>query len=294
MGKWRMPDFAEIRLSQKDGSPPQTVVGARPPGESGVSIARVRFDRVARISAASRRHLIFLQTSQRVPIECRMDGRISRHQADTGSLAICPAEVEGFAETAETETSIGLLLIAVDPGQLALAAAEDASVDARLDIRLSGRDPKLLAIAHLLSVESGSGYPNGSLYWSEMTNRLLGRLVQCHSSKLGTPVRGRLGHQALQKIRSYVMANLGEPIQVDDLAALAGRSAFHFSRVFSRSVGMTPYRYVIHLRLQAALALIREKRMSLAEIAADTGFADQSHMSRWIRRVHGIAPSALS
>jgi AraC family transcriptional regulator len=290
----RMSDFAEIRLSQKDGRPPQTVAAARPPGESGVSIARVRFDGVARISSASRRHLIFLQTSTRVPIECRMDGRVSRHQADTGSLAICPAEVEGSAETAETAASIGLLLIAVNPCQLALAAAEDAAVDARLDICLSGRDPELLGIAHLLAAQSGSGYPNGSLYWNDMTNRLLGRLVQCHSSKPGIPVRGRLGHQALQKIRSYVMANLGEPIQVDDLAALAGRSAFHFSRVFSRSVGMTPYRYVIHLRLQAALALIREKRMSLAEIAADTGFADQSHMSRWIRRVHGIAPSALS
>jgi AraC family transcriptional regulator len=290
----RMPDFAEIRLSQKDGSLPQIVVAARPPGESGVSIARVRFDRVARISAASRQHLIFLQTSQRVPIECRMDGRVSRHQADTGSLAICPAEIEASAETAETEKSIGLLLIAVDPGQLALAAAEDTSVDARLDIRLSGRDPKLLAIAQQLAAESGSGYPNGSLYWSETTNRLLGRLVQCHSSIPGMAVRGRLGHHALRRIRDYILANLAQPIEVDDLATLAGRSAFHFSRVFSRSVGLTPHRYVIHLRLQAALALIRERRLSLAEIAADTGFSDQSHMSRWIRRVHGIAPSALS
>ena len=290
----RMSGFAEIRLAQKDGSPPQTFAAARPPGESGISIVRVQFDRMARVSTASRRHLIFLQTSQRLPIECRMDGRISRHNADTGSLAICPAEIEGAAETAETEASIGLLLIAVDPGQLALAAAEDAAVDARLDIRMSGRDSKLLAIAQQLAAESASGYPNGSLYWSEMTNRLLGRLVQCHSSMPGIPVRGRLGHQALQRIRGYILANLAEPIEVDELAALAGRSAFHFSRVFSRSVGMTPYRYVIHHRLQAALALIRERRMTLAEVAADTGFSDQSHMSRWIRRVHGIAPSALS
>ncbi len=222
-----------------------------------------------------------------------MDGRLSRHHADTGSLAICPAEIEGAAETAETEASIGLLLIAVDPGPLALAAAEDASVDARLDICLSGRDPKLLAVARQLAAESGSGYPNGSLYWSEMTNRLLGRLVQCHSAMPCVPIRGRLGHRALQKIRDHILANLAQPIEVDDLATLAGRSAFHFSRVFSRSVGITPHRYVIHLRLQAALALIRERRMSLAEIAADTGFSDQSHMSRWIRRVHGIAPSAL-
>jgi len=46
--------------------------------------------------------------------------------------------------------------------------------------------------------------------------------------------------------------------------------------------------------LQAARRQISDGRMSLAEIAADTGFADQSHLSRWIRRVHGVAPSELS
>jgi AraC family transcriptional regulator len=57
---------------------------------------------------------------------------------------------------------------------------------------------------------------------------------------------------------------------------------------------MTPYRYVVHLRLQQAIKRIREGRMGLAEIAADTGFADQSHLSRWVRRVHGVAPSQVA
>jgi AraC family transcriptional regulator len=98
----------------------------------------------------------------------------------------------------------------------------------------------------------------------------------------------------LQKIRDYIVGHLAEPIEVGDLADLADRSAFHFSRVFARSVGMTPHRYVVHLRLQAALRLIRDGQMSMAEIAADTGFSDQSHLSRWIRRVHGVAPSELT
>jgi AraC family transcriptional regulator len=55
---------------------------------------------------------------------------------------------------------------------------------------------------------------------------------------------------------------------------------------------MTPYRYVVHLRLQAAIEQIRSG-ISLADVAADTGFSDQSHLSRWIRRVHGVAPSQL-
>jgi AraC family transcriptional regulator len=63
--------------------------------------------------------------------------------------------------------------------------------------------------------------------------------------------------------------------------------------MFARSVGMTPYRYVVHLRLQRAIELMREHRHGLAEIAAATGFADQGHLSRWVRRVHGVSPTEL-
>jgi AraC family transcriptional regulator len=90
------------------------------------------------------------------------------------------------------------------------------------------------------------------------------------------------------------MAHLSEQIEVAARAKLAGRSSFHFYRVFARSVGMTPHRYVVHLRLQAAIERVRQGRTGLAEIAADTGFSDQSHLSRWVRRVHGVAPSQLS
>jgi AraC family transcriptional regulator len=44
----------------------------------------------------------------------------------------------------------------------------------------------------------------------------------------------------------------------------------------------------VHLRLQRAIELVREAELSLAEIAARTGFADQSHLSRWVRRVYGV------
>jgi AraC family transcriptional regulator len=89
------------------------------------------------------------------------------------------------------------------------------------------------------------------------------------------------------------MTHLDEPIDVSTLAGIAGRSPFHFSRVFTRSVGMTPHRYVVHLRLQRAIELVREGRSSFAQIAARTGFADQSHLSRWVRRVRGVTLSEL-
>jgi AraC family transcriptional regulator len=97
----------------------------------------------------------------------------------------------------------------------------------------------------------------------------------------------------LKRLRDFVVEHLDEPLDVATLANMANRSQFHFSRAFARSVGMSPYRYVVHLRLQGAVEMIREGRFALAEIAAKTDFADQSHLTRWVRRVHGVSSTKL-
>jgi AraC family transcriptional regulator len=105
---------------------------------------------------------------------------------------------------------------------------------------------------------------------------------------------GTLGKDVLARLRDHVLRHLDEPIEVAALAKIARLSPFHFSRMFRRSIGMSPHRYVVHLRLRSAIALVREGRSGLAEIAARTGFADQSHLSRWVRRVHGASLTQLA
>jgi AraC family transcriptional regulator len=175
-----------------------------------------------------------------------------------------------------------------------LAAAEDSALEAKLIQRLSGRDQPRLDLARTLVRESWRCYPNGPLAWNEVASSFIDNLVARHTSGFDGRSRGTLGSDVLAKLREHVIAHLEEPIEVATLAGIAGRSPFHFSRVFKRSVGMTPYRYIVHLRLQRAVELVREGRAGLAEIAASTGFADQSHLSRWIRRVHGVAPTQIA
>jgi AraC family transcriptional regulator len=282
----------ELCFAHHDGSPPLTLSAGSPAGESGVSVLRSKFTRGAHFSSTAQQHLIFFQLSPQLRrLECRMAGRTLQHQTHTGSLAICPS---GIDSCAETDASIDLLLISIKPGQLALAAAEDAALEAQLHERLSGYDQRLFRIARALESEIAHGYPNGPLFWNDVAGSFISRLILGHTSIPDTPPRGTLGKHILQRIRDYILQNLAKPIEVAELAALAGRSSFHFSRVFVRSVGMTPHRYVVHLRLQAAIEQLRKGREGLAEIAADTGFADQSHLSRWVRRVHGVTPSELA
>ena len=122
-----------------------------------------------------------------------------------------------------------------------------------------------------------------------MATRFIEALITGHISDSESQARGTLGRDVLRRLKEYIVEHLDEAIEVSALAKIAGRSPFHFTRVFSRSVGVTPHRYVVHLRLQRATELAREGGAGFAEIAARTGFADQSHLSRWVRRVHGVS-----
>jgi AraC family transcriptional regulator len=209
----------------------------------------------------------------------------------TGSIAICPV---GADYSVDVEGSVAAILIAVDPGQFALAAAEGGSLEAQLIERLSGHDQMLLTLAQRLATECADSYPNGPFFWNAAASSFIDGLLARHSAKSEVQTRGKLSMTTLDRIRDYVLAHLGEPIDVAALANIAGRSSFHFTRVFTRSVGVTPYRYIVYLRLRRALELVRDGSRSLAEIAVTTGFADQSHLSRWVRRVHGVSPTQLA
>ena len=286
-----MLDIGDSCMAQADGTAPTTLTAGSAPGESGVSVFSLRFKDGANFSATLRRHLVCFQVTPQVRLECRMAGQALRHEPPAGSLAIFPA---GIDCAAEAEGSVEALLVVIDPGQLALAAAEESALEAELVARMSGQDQALYDLAHSLASESVAGYPNGPLYWNELASGFIDNLVARHTAEPGRPGRGRLGKAVLARIKDHVLAHLDEALDVGRLAEVAGRSPFHFSRVFTRAVGMTPHRYVVHLRLERAIALVRDGRAGLAEAAARTGFADQSHLSRWVRRVHGVSLTQLA
>jgi AraC family transcriptional regulator len=280
----------EYYMRQEDGCPPAVLAGGSAPGESGVSVVSLRFLQGLHFKGTLDQHLVWFQ-SPMLNVECRMAGRILCHDAPAGSLAICPA---GMDCAADAQQSVDTVIVAVDPAKLALAAAEDLAPDAQLMERLCGYDGELLDMARMLVAESADDYREGPLFWGEIAGHFIEGLVARHVSRPSCRGRGTFDKDILKRLRDYVLTHLDEPIEVSTLAGIAGRSPFHFSRVFTRSVGMTPHRYVVHLRLQRAVELVREGQSSFAQIAARTGFADQSHLSRWVRRVRGVTLSELA
>jgi AraC family transcriptional regulator len=93
-------------------------------------------------------------------------------------------------------------------------------------------------------------------------------------------------------LRDYVEAHLDAGLGVDELAALADIPVLSFGRVFKATFGQSPHRYVTTRRLARACELLRDPDTALVDVAAATGFCDQSHMTRAFKTHLGVTPGA--
>jgi len=91
------------------------------------------------------------------------------------------------------------------------------------------------------------------------------------------------------RVVDYLRAHYAETIVLDDLAALAGMSAFHFLRSFKKEVGLPPHAFLTQLRLQQARRLLAQG-LGQAETAAAVGFYDQPALSRHFKKIYGVTP----
>ncbi|MHA3979206.1 helix-turn-helix domain-containing protein [Halovulum sp. GXIMD14794] len=110
----------------------------------------------------------------------------------------------------------------------------------------------------------------------------------------GAAFRTRRRNDAVRAVIEYARENVDRPLSIDQMARMAGYSRSHFTRVFEQSEGTSPARFVLELRLRAALAQLQTGTKSVKEVAFDCGFRDPSYFAKTFRRVYGVAPSELS
>jgi AraC family transcriptional regulator len=89
----------------------------------------------------------------------------------------------------------------------------------------------------------------------------------------------------------FMEERASEPIDLERAAGVAGLSPFHFLRLFSRVVGVTPHQYLVRARLRNAARLLAEGERSITAIALDVGFGDLSGFVRTFGRAAGVSPS---
>ena len=96
----------------------------------------------------------------------------------------------------------------------------------------------------------------------------------------------------LMRAKDFADARYADPITVDDLAAAAGLSRAHFSRMFTRTFGESPRAYLQTRRLERAASLLRYTDRSVADICAMVGLSSVGSFTTTFARVYGKPPAA--
>jgi AraC family transcriptional regulator len=111
------------------------------------------------------------------------------------------------------------------------------------------------------------------------------------------PDSGHVGSQLcrIQRAVALMEANFAAKLSREEMARAAGLSVSHFSKLFTQCMGLSPHQYLVLCRLRHAkkLLLTLEQGLSIVDVAAEAGFADQAHFSRHFRRTYGISPLAF-
>lgn len=90
---------------------------------------------------------------------------------------------------------------------------------------------------------------------------------------------------------NHIEADVSRAMQLQDLAAIAGLSKYHFLRVFRRLIGVTPYQYLLNARLRRAALALASTGESVLAIALDCGFGDLSTFNHRFRETFGAPPT---
>jgi len=150
---------------------------------------------------------------------------------------------------------------------------------------------RALFVAMLAEVETPG--PVLRLKLDTLLQAVLVQLI-CERSTVGatTPTaQHRLGPSRLRRVLDFIEANLAEEIALDDLAAVAGSSRFHFSHAFRDATGCPPYRYLVNRRINGAKTLLLQSNLSLEQISARSGFKSSAQFGAMFKQIFGTTPS---
>jgi len=220
----------------------------------------------------------------------RCDGIVSRRFHLPGEFDVIPA---GFAVSYESSGSSTYLDVFLEE-----TLVRDAALTMGLDPDLITLQPQLgvrdLRAAHILwamKAELESDEHGGSAYADHLGLALAAYLLRDGRSRAPMPMGVGLPQRRLRRVTDYIQDNLTADLSLAELATVAGVSPSHFALLFKQSVGLPVHRYIIHRRVDRAIALLRIGALSVSELALEAGFANQSHLARCMRRVAGITPS---
>jgi len=149
------------------------------------------------------------------------------------------------------------------------------------------QDKELASSLFHLHVElEGDG---DTLRFETLLLAIFSRLAERHSEAVGDFAEYKSDKARIDLARQYLEAHYKEKIGVNELAEVSALSPSHFLRMFRDTTGLTPHAYLTQFRIEVATSLL-SSGASFADVASATGFTDQSHFTKQLKRILGVTP----
>ncbi|HEY9744379.1 MAG TPA: AraC family transcriptional regulator [Coleofasciculaceae cyanobacterium] len=133
----------------------------------------------------------------------------------------------------------------------------------------------------------------GALYLESVATLIMEHIIR-HRSNVSGQLKRVPDFLVLKKLKTvieYIQDNLQSELSLDGIAGIVGLSPYYFAHAFKATTGIPPYQYVLQCRVERAKKLLREPSLSIADIAYEAGFGNQSHMTTVFRKTLQVTPN---
>lgn len=234
-------------------------------------------------------HFLCLNLEAECDFWQQRDGETRRRGNQVGETILMPA---GQESRWRSETATTTLHLWIEPALIERAAAQMGINSAGLRNSFGSDDTRLLHLGLALRDEVQSGGGGGTLFAESLSMAVAVHLLTHYGSWTVKPAQAPgLSAEDVRRVKDHVRENLGGGLSLAEVAAVVHVSPFHFARLWRRATGTSLHQSVIAARLEAATALLKRETLSVGQIAAAVGFAQQSHLAAHFRRMTGVSPA---
>ncbi|GJD16771.1 transcriptional regulator, AraC family [Rivularia sp. IAM M-261] len=236
-------------------------------------------------------HVIAIAQNQ-FHLEVRKDGKFQQQFINNGIIQLTPAKI---TQSLAWKNQSKFLLLSLDPEFIEQATCEITLRRLELIPQFSISDPIILHIALALQADIVTGSNTGKLFGESAATMLATHIVKAYATEkpIIKAYQDGLAKNKLHIILDYIDTHLEQDIKLSDLAKLIEVSQYYFCTLFKQSTGLAPHKYLIQQRIKRAKTLLQSTKLSIAEIALQCGFTDQSHLHKHFKRLEGITPSSI-
>ncbi|HZY82811.1 MAG TPA: helix-turn-helix transcriptional regulator [Cyclobacteriaceae bacterium] len=250
---------------------------------NGFKVEENVFPAIESLTLPGDKHTLLFNWSGPIGIEIQTADGWKDSVCDKGAV-VCLSSVGSSTTIRWTQPFHGLMIVLEPHFVNEILEIKDFKFVSQFNIT----DPFLLDVATKLSATNNSAE---KVYAESLAVACIVHLAKTYraSKEIYFP-KGKLNPYQLKQVVDFAYSYMQFNIGLHELAELVNLSPYHFGRLFKQTVGRSPYQFILALKIECAMKMIKKNHGPISEIAYQLNFSDQSHFSNAFRKATGISP----